>query len=284
MYKVGSFYELGYKANVFKTYLVKDRKELNNALWRLANIDSKKLLYFAKDFLKLEDYSTAYLTEEQKLMLSMLYYTFWDKEPEESYVKSFERLRKNNLSIYREIFEIIDYKLSTLNTITKTIDLDYVSPLEVHARYTVDQVLASFGLHIEKKKVPFREGVKYIEEKKTDIFFITLNKSEKDYLESTMYDDYAINDHLFHWQTQSRTSIESPTGQRYINHRKTGNIILLFVRENKRENTKTSPYYFLGKANYVEHQGSKPINIIWKLEEKIPQFIMRETHMKAVVE
>lgn len=47
---------------------------------------------------------------------------------------------------------------------------------------------------------------------------------------------------------QSRTSIDSDVGQRYINHRKADNTILLFVRENKRENTKTSPYYFLGKA------------------------------------
>ncbi|TCS84484.1 DUF3427 domain-containing protein [Tepidibacillus fermentans] len=120
--------------------------------------------------------------------------------------------------------------------------------------------------------------------KKTDVFFVTLNKSEKDYLETIMYEDYAISEQLFYWQSQSKTSIESPTGQRYINHQKTGNTILLFVRENKRENGKTSPYYFLGKANYVEHQGSKPINIIWHLEEKIPQTILRETNMRAVVE
>ena len=215
----------------------------------------------------------------------MLYYTIWDKEPEESYFKSFERLKKNNQSIYQEIFQIIDFKLSTLSTVVKSIDLEYASPLEVHARYTADQVLASVGLSTEKRKEQLRgEGVKYIKEKKTDIFFITLNKSEKYYLESTMYEDYAISERLFHWQTQSRTSTESPTGQRYINHRKTGNTILLFVRENKKENTKTSPYYFLGKGNYVEHNSSKPINIIWQLEEKIPQIIMRETHMKAVVE
>jgi len=284
LYKVGTFYKLGYEAGVFETYVVEDHKELNNALWRFANIDSKKLLLFAKEFLKQEYDSDAFLSEEEKLMASMLYYTIWDNKPQYSYLQAFERLRNNNPSIYQEIFEIIDYKLSTINTIVKPIGLEYVCPLEVHARYTVDQVLASLGVHTEKRKEPFREGVKYIEEKKTDIFFITLNKSENDYLETTMYEDYAINDHLFHWQTQSRTSIDSPTGQRYIHHRKNGNTILLFVRENKKENTKTSPYYFLGKANYVEHHGSKPINIIWQLEEKIPQVILREAHMKAVVE
>lgn len=284
LYKVGDFYELCYQANVVDEYLVADKKELNNALWRLANVNSKRLLDFAKKILSQENDTLETLSKEETLMVSMLYYTFWEIEPREGYIKSFERLRTHNKSIYQEIFEIIDYKLDSLSTVSKRINLSYDCPLEIHARYTVDQALAALEVHTENKKAPFREGVKYIEEKKTDIFFITLNKSEKDYLESTMYEDYAINERLFHWQTQSRTSIDSSTGQRYINHRKTGNTILLFVREHKRENTKTSPYYFLGKANYVEHQGSKPINIIWKLEEKIPQIIMRESHMKVVVD
>ncbi|WP_339062073.1 DUF3427 domain-containing protein [Tepidibacillus marianensis] len=284
LYKVGSFYELCYQANVIDEYVVEDAKEVNNALWRFANVDSKRLLVFAKEFLKRENLFDLNLSNDEKLMVAMLYYTIWDKESKEGYIRSFERLREHNPSTYQEIFEIIDYKLDTLKTVVKNIKLDYSLSLEVHAKYTVDQVLAALGEHTESRKIPFREGVKYIEDKKTDIFFITLNKSEKDYLESTMYEDYAISEQLFHWQSQSRTSIESPTGQRYINHRKTGNTILLFVRENKREHGKTSPYYFLGKGNYVEHNGSKPINIIWHLEEKIPQTIMRETHMKAVVE
>jgi hypothetical protein len=37
-----------------------------------------------------------------------------------------------------------------------------------------------------------------------------------------MYQDYAINEHRFHWQAQSTTSPESPTGQRYIGHEKLG--------------------------------------------------------------
>ncbi|WP_281418839.1 DUF3427 domain-containing protein [Vallitalea pronyensis] len=100
--------------------------------------------------------------------------------------------------------------------------------------------------------------------------FITLNKSEKNFSESTMYEDYAISDRLFHWQSQSRTSDTSSTGQRYINQRNNDTTVLLFVREYKSENGITSPYYFLGKANYVSHSGSKPINIVWELEEKIP--------------
>ncbi len=74
-------------------------------------------------------------------------------------------------------------------------------------------------------------------DKKTDILFVTLDKSEKDYSPTTLYEDYAINEVLFHWQSQSTTSDTSTTGKRYINHKKTGNIILLFVREKKKKKT-----------------------------------------------
>ena len=74
----------------------------------------------------------------------------------------------------------------------------------------------------------------------------------------------------------------SPTGQRYINHQKTGDKILLFVREYKKENDFTSPYYFLGAATYVKHEGSRPMSITWKLEHPMPAFLWKETGKLAV--
>lgn len=43
-----------------------------------------------------------------------------------------------------------------------------------------------------------REGVKWLPEKKLDVLFVTLNKSDKDYSPITMYEDYSINKTLFH--------------------------------------------------------------------------------------
>lgn len=34
-----------------------------------------------------------------------------------------------------------------------------------------------------------------------------------------MYRVYAISPDLFHWESQSTTSVQSPTGQRYLNLR-----------------------------------------------------------------
>ena len=124
-----------------------------------------------------------------------------------------------------------------------------------------------------------REGVKWLADKKLDVFFITLNKSDKDYSPTTLYDDYSISDTLFHWQSQSTTAETSPTGQRYIHHRERGSKILLFVREWKTDRTTggAEAYNYLGTAQYVSHEGSKPMNITWKLDAPIPAKFLKKT-------
>ena len=67
------------------------------------------------------------------------------------------------------------------------------------------------------------------------MLFVTLNKSDKDYSPTTMYEDYSISEELFHWQSQSTTSADSPTGQRYVNHEARDSRVLLFVREFKQD-------------------------------------------------
>lgn len=135
---------------------------------------------------------------------------------------------------------------------------------------STDQVLAAFGFWNEEKAPAFREGVKYFEDMGTDIFFITLNKSDKDVSPSTLYEDYAINEHLFHWQTQSRISEETNTAKQYIQHKRIGNRIALFVRKYKEENNSTSPFVFLWEAEFVRHEGNKPMSFVWRLKAEMP--------------
>lgn len=107
-------------------------------------------------------------------------------------------------------------------------------------------------------------------------------KSDKEYSPTTMYHDYSINENLFHWQSQSTTSETSPTGQRYIHHRQRGSKILLFVRETKNDLAGAAPYTFLGTANYVKHEGSRPMSITWKLDVPIPAKYLRKTNKLVV--
>ena len=128
-----------------------------------------------------------------------------------------------------------------------------------------------------------RQGVIWLKDKGIDVFLVTLNKSDKDYSPTTMYNDYSINEELFHWQSQSTTSETSLTGQRYIHHKEKGSKILLFVREFKNDSFgNVSPYTFLGEATYVSHTGSKPMNITWRLEKPIPARFLKKTNKLVV--
>ena len=111
------------------------------------------------------------------------------------------------------------------------------------------------------------QGVAYSQARNADIFFITLKKSEADFSPTTMYRDYPISPTLFHWESQSTTSTDSPTGRRYLNGAST---VLLFVREQEKDEFGTSPYLFLGPANYVSHSGDRPIAITWQLVHAMP--------------
>ncbi|MDO5677546.1 MAG: DUF3427 domain-containing protein, partial [Propionibacteriaceae bacterium] len=141
------------------------------------------------------------------------------------------------------------------------------TPLRSHARYTREELYAAIG-HASPQRTPghFREGVLFTEAMSTDSLLITLHKTEDHFSPTTMYRDYAINSTLFHWESQSTTSIASKTGQRYLNQRDNGTDVLLYVRNGGAwEFGKGAPYVLLGQADYVEHRGEKPIAITWQL-------------------
>ena len=116
-----------------------------------------------------------------------------------------------------------------------------------------------------------------------EVLFVTLKKTEKEYSPTTMYEDYALNQKLFHWQSQNRTAPNSPKGESYIKHREKGKRILFFVREqNVDEYGFTMSYTFLGEADFVKSKGSKPMSIEWKLHEAMPSYILKESQKLAV--
>ena len=141
-------------------------------------------------------------------------------------------------------------------------------PLQVHARYQREEVLAALGYaSMSRKPNSFREGVLYAADLNIDAFFVTLRKTEVGFSPTTMYRDYPISRDLFHWESQSVTTVTSKTGQRYLTGSST---VMIFVREEKKDEFGTSPYRFLGTAKYVSHQGERPIAITWRLDTPMP--------------
>lgn len=154
--------------------------------------------------------------------------------------------------------------------------------LALHASYQREEILAALGYaRLDRPPSVFREGVlnTIVDGRPFDAFLITLKKSDADYSPSTMYRDYPISPTLFHWESQSTTSVASPTGQRYLRGDST---VLLFVRREKENDLGTSPYVYLGSATYASHSGDRPIAITWRLATAIPAELYADTAIAAV--
>jgi hypothetical protein len=58
------------------------------------------------------------------------------------------------------------------------------------------------------------------------------------------------------------------------------------VREYKTEKAGSAnlalPYTFLGLADYVSHEGSRPMNIVWRLRKPIPAKYLKKTNKLIV--
>ena len=244
---------------------------MTKAFLKLCSIDSRRWISYLLDIFKSEHMPDFHkISDEQRRMINMFLYTLLKKSYKDSGFESpKEAIMKIKESgpLLEELIELLELRHESIDFLDRSVDLGFDCPLDLHCNYTRDQILVAMDFENPEN---VREGVKYIPKWKIDLLFVTLNKNERDYTPTTLYDDYSINDTLFHWQSQSTTSVDSATGKRYLNHKELGSKILLFVRENKEDKTGAFPYTFLGPVEYQSHEGSRPINIIWKLQTPIP--------------
>ena len=285
IYKFSTFSRLCARADVMDDFQEPLEEALTKAMGRLAVIDSRRWIRFLLELLpQLDNVNFATLGELEQRMLQMFYVTVWGKAAEDwtsDEVLDHLYALSDSPVLLGELQELLRYRYEQIDFIDEPVDLGFDCPLDLHCTYTRDQLLVALDF---LKPSTVREGVKWLPEKKLDVFFVTLNKSDKDYSPTTMYNDYSINESLFHWQSQSTTAADSPTGQRYIHHRERGSKVLLFVREFKsdRINGGAAAYTFLGTANYVKHEGSRPMNITWKLDRPIPAKFLKKTNKLVV--
>lgn len=224
-----------------------------------------------------------HLDEVEKSMCLMLHYDVWQNaEGFDSLENSIRSIGKNKVLV-QEIIDVLELLIDKIDFEEKGIALPYHQPLKIHGRYTRDQILAAFGDSTFNKKSSNREGNAVVKEINTDILFITLNKSEKDFSPTTLYEDFAISDTLFHWQSHNAVRNDKGRGLTYINHEELGRKILLFVREqNTDEFDITMSYVFIGEGKLTEHYGSKPISIKWELNEPMPPYLWKDSAKMAV--
>ncbi len=284
IYAYSSFSRLCAQAKVRSEFSEPDEDLLTKAFQRLSFIDSRRWISFLLRLLPaIDNVHEEALNATERRMLQMLQFTIWQKSTAEcgftSTVDGLQQLKRNT-HLYGEFQDFLRHQLGRIDFIDGRNDLNFDCPLDLYCTYSRDQIMVSMDF---LKPSTVREGVKYLPDKKADVLFVTLNKSDKDYSPTTMYNDYSINELLFHWQSQSTTSTDSPTGQRYINHQKMGHQILLFVRERRKDVFgNTEGYTFLGTADYTQHEGSHPMSITWKLHQPIPARYLKKTNQMIV--
>ncbi|TDE07788.1 DEAD/DEAH box helicase [Flavobacterium sandaracinum] len=221
--------------------------------------------------------------ENGKTMLLMLHYDVWQNAGDfKSLDESINQIGKNKILV-KEIIEVLEILIDRIDFKEIDISLPYKQPLKVHARYTRDQILTAFGLSTFHKKSSSREGVAENVNLKTELLFVNLIKSEENFSPTTMYDDYAISETLFHWQSQNSSRPDSGKGLSYVKHIENDKKILLFIREKANdENGNTMGYVFIGEANFAATEGSKPMNIKWELNEPMPNYLWKESAKMSV--
>lgn len=281
LYSAATFTELCKNAGVLAhCAITKDdeftvhNKLLKDAVYRLITVNSVSLIGEIIRLLKNPDELPEFTRSSYgRKVISVLYYSAYNApvldEPDSERI--FSGIFDNEW-IRDEIISALEYVTGKINFIEKPLDLGFNTPLKLHCTYSRDQIFAGLGYYTpnEKPSKGSREGVVHFREKNLDVFFITLNKTEKYFSPSTMYEDYAVNERLFHWQSQSTTSENSKTGKRYMNQKENSGKVLLFARESQKIQGRTRPYLCLGTAEYVSHTGSRPMSIIWRLDEEMP--------------
>ncbi|MEQ8790966.1 MAG: DUF3427 domain-containing protein [Pirellulaceae bacterium] len=246
---------------------------LAKGLLRLCHVDCAEQIQNWLQYIEGESSDLAALDQR---LLDMLHISLWgDDSRAWSATEADEQLRQNPVAV-SDLQAILKHRLEHAPAMHAGRLADLSGPLTIHAQYTRDEILIGLGHWSLEHRPSHREGVLHLSESKVDAFFVTLQKTEEEYSPTTMYEDYLISHDLFHWQSQSNTSIESPTGRRYIGHRERGYTPLLFVRETKNlPSGRVAPYTYLGPCEHVSHEGSRPISIVWKLRHAVPARLFR---------
>lgn len=270
------FTQLKRRAGVIQEPQTDEEKKFGRSIMRSIHIDSIKRLKWSSNFFSSENIpNIRNLTQIEEKYLKMWAAGFGESKDItrlNSLLEDFwtyPHLREEYVDLMTVLLDKVSHKPIPWTN-------DFNIPLDIHCKYTRDEILGAFEDIRKGKLYKPREGVYFNKATNCNLLFVTLNKSEKEYSPSTMYKDYAISESLFHWQTQSNTRPSTKKGQRHIKHQEKGITPLLFVRNSKKdERGETEPYFFVGQAKIKKWEGSQPMDIIWKVEEPLPADIYK---------
>jgi superfamily II DNA or RNA helicase/HKD family nuclease len=269
VYKNGSWSALKRAAGMTMPNAGPREERLSKGLHRLLHLDDPVRLTAYREWLQLRQ-------ADARLITALLHTLWTDDKP--SGLAEASQAMQSHPAIVSDLLELLDLLEQRADHLPIRYD---PAPLSIHARHSLIEILSAFGVITPGKFFQSQAGAYFDQPSNSDLFFVTLEKSERDYSPTTLYKDYAISPTLFHWESQSATSQASATAQRYIHHRERGSNVLLFVRHRRAQDGLTMPYTFLGPVDYVSHQHERPIQFVWRLQRPMPADFFRRAKVAA---
>ncbi|MBE6478567.1 MAG: DUF3427 domain-containing protein [Propionibacteriaceae bacterium] len=239
----------------------------------LSHVDDQERLDVYRQALAGELPPLSTLNRRELTLLRMLVFTIWPDGGKFANLGQALAALTDEPAACDEFSQVLDVAARRIRHITRPLSGRlHDEALRVHARYTREEIVVGMRHGgFDRHPNSIREGVFFSKKLNADALLITLRKNEKGYSPTTMYNDVAISESIFHWESQSTTSVESPTARRYLGLDGSGSERVLFVREDKKsEYGAGAPYLCLGTADYISHEGSRPIGIDWRLRVPMP--------------
>jgi hypothetical protein len=166
-----------------------------------------------------------------------------------------------------ELSELADVLESRSRVTARSIPGFLDVPLVLHARYERREILTAIGLHTATSRPASREGVLRLQERRVEVMFVTLDKSDG-FRDQVAYHDYAVSPTRFHWETQNSAAPNTAAGQRYIESATNGWSFQLFVRESPKHAFVACGGVRVAKPTDVS--GERPMSIFWTLDVPLP--------------
>ncbi|WP_278811806.1 MULTISPECIES: DEAD/DEAH box helicase [Prevotellaceae] len=252
-------------------------KRFTKGIGNLVHVNSLAYIHFIRKVMKAKGRLTCDGKQEETFAVMLYYSLFGDKISKvgvKSIGEALARLAHYPVFV-AEVLELTNYLVANVGKKTFAVGEGMPATLEQYGCYTREEVFAIFDRQTADKKMQGSvAGVFNIDELNTELFFVTLNKSDKDFSAETMYNDYVVSENEFHWESKN-TDTHAGRGGRYVRQKENGKKFLLFVRENKQDGFgNTCPFICFGLIDYISSKGDKPMKISWRTHQPIlPSFL-----------
>jgi len=207
---------------------------------------------------------------QEAMLAQMLAYQIDGQHSQVGHHSKFVDRIKSHSPIREELHELAGFLQSRASLLHAPIPgLDDL-PLCLHAAYDIREILTAVGWLTAQKRTPHQAGMLALKNRKTELLFVTLDKSEG-YHDRISYHDYAISAERFHWQTQNSAGPDTNGGRRYIESPSNEWQFQLFVRPSK-----SDAYRACGPVHLESVEGNRPMSIVWRLQVPLPARLFRE--------